>query len=693
MYIVFDTETTGLPQRYNAPITDTNNWPRIVQLAWKVYDKDANEINSQDWIVKPDGFVIPQEAINIHQIDNERANGEGRPLREALLAFEKDIKRSMYLIAHNITFDEKIIGCELYRMGIDNYLYHCVHADTMSRAIINFCALPRRGGGFKFPGLGELYYKLFREGFVDAHNALADVAATAKCFFELQKLDIIGYKDVEEKEVDFSRFVSSFDECEKDGYKPLVNLSLHTFHSILEGAGSIDDYLKLAIEYNQPALAITDISTASGTFEFFQKCNEKGIKPIYGIEFYVNDNIERIKDPKAQSESYKIRLYAKNKKGYQSLNKLLYMANTDGYYNVGRIMLKWLYEHGESLIITTTGLEGKIGTLLQSGKVKDAEKHVLDFERKFGKKNIYLDIQLSHDAQQNAYNKFIINAANKYQLKILLSNNIYFATPEDRELQDVVTALKQKGSTLERAFLKDNEGLHFFSSEDYYKANTALGYNYPKEFIDICLKNTLEIAERCNFEFELGVEKFPKYEPTQDIIDYFKTSNTEEIIYKLAFAKLKQKLKFVKDRGIMEVDDEVRKKYHDQLTFELGVIKDKNMLDYFLVNWEIIRYYRSKGHDIGPARGCFLPDSKVKIKDGNLKPIQDIEIGDLVIDAFGDIRKVLDVLEYEIEEDIIELEFDDGRKIECTLDHEILTENRGWVQAKDLTEEDEVVEV
>ena len=112
-----------------------------------------------------------------------------------------------------------------------------------------------------------------------------------------------------------------------------------------------------------------------------------------------------------------------------------------------------------------------------------------------------------------------------------------------------------------------------------------------------------------------------------------------------------------------------------------------------MVNWEIIRFCKENDITTGPGRGCFYPGSRVKMADGMYAPIETIEIGDKIIDAFGDIKTVVNTLEYDIDEDTIELEFEDGRKIRCTLDHEILTKNRGWVQAKDLVEEDDVSEI
>ena len=138
---------------------------------------------------------------------------------------------------------------------------------------------------------------------------------------------------------------------------------------------------------------------------------------------------------------------------------------------------------------------------------------------------------------------------------------------------------------------------------------------------------------------------------------------------------------------------EKEREYYERLQYELDVIEDKKALDYFLVYWELIRDYKSKGHTIGPGRGCFYPGSRVMMSDGMFAPIETVEVGDEVFDAYGDIRKVINTLEYDIEEDTIELEFENGIRIKCTLDHEILTDNRGWVQAKDLTEEDEVSEI
>src|ERR1017187_5448730 len=115
MYLFFDTETTGLPKNWKASVTDLNNWPRLVQLAWLYYDKDGNKISGNNCVIEPDGFTIPTEASRINGISNARALQEGIALQLVLNELQVLITQSSYLVAHNMSFDEKIIGAEFLR--------------------------------------------------------------------------------------------------------------------------------------------------------------------------------------------------------------------------------------------------------------------------------------------------------------------------------------------------------------------------------------------------------------------------------------------------------------------------------------------------------------------------------------------------------------------------------------------------
>jgi len=189
MYLFFDTETTGLPKNWKASVTDLNNWPRLVQLAWLYYDKDGNKISGNNCVIEPDGFTIPTEASRIHGISNARALQEGIALQLVLNELQVLITQSSYLVAHNMSFDEKIIGAEFLRKNMLNSITTKDRICTMEKST-NYCKL-NGPYGYKWPKLSELHYKLFGKGFDEAHNAAVDINATAKCFWEMKKLGLL----------------------------------------------------------------------------------------------------------------------------------------------------------------------------------------------------------------------------------------------------------------------------------------------------------------------------------------------------------------------------------------------------------------------------------------------------------------------------------------------------------------------
>jgi DNA polymerase III epsilon subunit-like protein len=190
MYLFFDTETTGIPKNYKAPATDLKNWPRLVQIAWLVADEAGNEITSAEYIVKPNGFTIPAAASKIHGITTAIAMQNGVAITGILDLMVKDIAAASVLIAHNIAFDEKIVGAELLRAGYPNHMEARPRKCTMQSAT-NYCRIAGPYG-YKWPTLQALYKTLFREEFAGAHRALTDVRACAKCYFELKRLKVMA---------------------------------------------------------------------------------------------------------------------------------------------------------------------------------------------------------------------------------------------------------------------------------------------------------------------------------------------------------------------------------------------------------------------------------------------------------------------------------------------------------------------
>ena len=189
MYLFFDIETTGLPKVRNASIKNLNNWPRMVQLAWLRYDENQNLIDEVSYIIKPEGFTIPSDSTKVHGITTKKALKSGVHLETVLQEFSEVISKSEIIIAHNMDFDEKTVDAEFLRSGVKSVLFDKQRICTMEKTT-ELCQITGPYG-HKWPRLSELYYHLFKKDFRDAHDAIVDVEACMKCFFELIRVGFI----------------------------------------------------------------------------------------------------------------------------------------------------------------------------------------------------------------------------------------------------------------------------------------------------------------------------------------------------------------------------------------------------------------------------------------------------------------------------------------------------------------------
>ena len=164
MYLIFDTETTGLPKRWKAPLTDTENWPRCVQIAWQIHDIKGTIIAHEDYLIQPKDFTIPFDSEKVHGISTALAKDKGIPLKQVLDNFQKAINQVEFLVGHNISFDRNIMGAEYLREGLKDALEGKAVIDTCTEETAFLCKLAGgRGGKFKLPTLSELYYNLFKQ--------------------------------------------------------------------------------------------------------------------------------------------------------------------------------------------------------------------------------------------------------------------------------------------------------------------------------------------------------------------------------------------------------------------------------------------------------------------------------------------------------------------------------------------------
>ena len=189
MELFFDTETTGIPRNYNAPVSDTDNWPRLVQLGFILVNQKEILIE-QEYIVKPSGFDIPVEASNVHGITTEQARMTGIPVQEVLEDFKHYISISDAVVGHNISYDIGVVGAEFFRLWKTN-LFEGVRTICTMKSSVAFCKLPG-GKPYKWPKLHELYRKLFDKDMGAAHTALQDIQNTVVCYHALVERGIIA---------------------------------------------------------------------------------------------------------------------------------------------------------------------------------------------------------------------------------------------------------------------------------------------------------------------------------------------------------------------------------------------------------------------------------------------------------------------------------------------------------------------
>lgn len=516
MYLIFDCETTGFPKNWNSPITDFENWPRVVQLAWQIHDVAGKLLEVKNFIIKPEGYSIPYNSQEIHGISTERANSDGVSLDKVLDEFVIDLKNVSFLIGHNVSFDNNVLGCEFLRKNRENVLAKIQSIDTKELST-DFCQITGgRGGKFKWPKLSELYFKLFDENFSEAHNASADVEATARCFLELIRIKVIPSKIVGMLENDFLNFQNSnpntfqliglniqpykeintdsnqqkveeaLDENilinENDSSKDIINssdlvfghLHLHSQYSVLQATANIQSIVDKAADYKMSAVSITDHTNMFGAFKFINTVlnhpindslplDNLKLKPILGCELNVcsSHTDKSVKDNGAQ-----IPFLAKNKIGYHNLSKLSSLGFINGFYYVPRVDKELILKYSNGLIALTGSLYGEIPNLILNIGEEQAEEEFKWWVENF-KDDFYVELNRHGLDKENHVNSVLLRFAEKYNVKIVASNNVYYLDKEDSNSHDILLCVKD-GEQQSTKIGKGRGLRHGFENNEYY---------------------------------------------------------------------------------------------------------------------------------------------------------------------------------------------------------------------------------
>ena len=651
MYLIFDTETTGLPKKWGAPISDTDNWPRAVQIAWQLHDEMGKLIEHQDYLIRPEGFNIPYDAERIHGISTELAEQSGISLLDVLKKFNSALSKATYIVGQNLGFDINIMGCEFYRLGINSPMSAMPILDTCTEVTAAMLKLPGgKGGRFKLPTLTELHEYLFNEPFAEAHNATADVEATTRCFFELlkrkafvkeeldvtedyyekfnqnnpQSINLIGLKHINLKEAsaairtkinqDVPKEISTKEKSEKNktlADADFVHLHNHTQFSVLQSTISVKDLVSAAAKNKMPAVAITDIGNMMGVFHFVRDIlnhnkqakaknivalengepeSETIIKPIVGCEFYVCDNHL---DKTRKDNGYQIVLLAKNKNGYHNLCKLSSIAYTDGFYYVPRVDRNLIEKYKNDIIVLSGSLNGEVPNKILNIGENQAEEALLWWKNHF-QDDFYIELMRHNQEDENRVNETLVKLAHKHEVKIVATNNTFYIDQQDANAHDILLCVQ--GGEKQGTPIGRGRGYRFgLPNQEYYFKSTAqikkLFADLPEAIITISeVVNKIEI-------YDLAREVLlPIFEIPTQFID-LKDSDDGGKRGENSFLK---HLTFI---GAQKRYTEITTEIQERIDFELLTISNSGYPGYFLIVQDFIAEARKMGVSVGPGRG------------------------------------------------------------------------------------------
>ena len=605
MFLTFDTETTGLPKNFRAPVSDSDNWPRLVQLAWQLNDSNGKLISNNSHIIKPINFSIPFNSEKIHGISTEVAIKKGKEINEVLEEFENDLIKSKYIIGHNINFDINIIGAEHFRKKFKSTIEEKIKIDT-AQISKSYCNLKGGfGGGLKMPKLIEMYECLFKEKFSDAHDASYDVNATAKSFFKLVEVGEYQNDDIKNENINYeepilgnSNFVekekkkkSSFDKNKDNISSEYTHLHNHSQYSVLQATSSIENIINKALKLNMKAVAITDLGNMFGVFKFNKIAQKNNLKPIIGCEFFVSEDRKKRKFTRDNPDKrFNQILIAKDKEGYENLSYLSSLAYTEGLYGqYPRIDKGLIKKYKKNIIALSGNLYGAIPKLILNQGIEAAEEELkwwLDtFEEDF-----YIELNRHGLEEEDHVNEVLIEFSKKYNVKIIAANDVFYINKEDSTAHDILLCIKQgefKSTPIGRGRGKRSG---FKNDEYYFKSQEEM----KNLFSDIpeSINNISEVIDKVEvYELERKVV-LPKYQVPSEFDKGGEITNKQtEYLRKITLDGAKKKYK--------KISDELR----ERIDFEINTIKNTGYPGYFLIVQEITNKAKELGVSVGPGRG------------------------------------------------------------------------------------------
>ncbi len=363
-----------------------------------------------------------------------------------------------------------------------------------------------------------------------------------------------------------------------------VHLHVHTQYSLLDGAIRIDDLLRRAAEFDMQAVTVTDHGTLFGAVEFFVKAKAAGIKPIIGCEIYVAPRTRSDKTPLDNKELSHLILLVKNEEGYRNLCKLATAAQFEGFYYKPRIDKKILKECSQGLIGLTACLHGEIPRRILQGRIEQAEEVAHGYRDIFGENNFFLEVQNNGIEEQERVNQALLDISQRLSIPLVASNDCHYLNKEDVRAHDVLLCI-QTGKTIH-----DKERLKFRTDQLYFKSKAEM-YAAFKDYPG-ALSNTVDIAGRCNIDFDFKTYHFPRFADESEL-------SSDELFTRKVRQGFERRMLRLKEKN-PQIDEAL---YRDRLEYEISVIHDMGFSGYFLIVADFIRYAKENNVPVGPGRG------------------------------------------------------------------------------------------
>lgn len=367
-----------------------------------------------------------------------------------------------------------------------------------------------------------------------------------------------------------------------------VHLHLHSQFSVLDGAIKLKELVSKAKELNQPAVAVTDHGNMHGAIEFFQTATSAGIKPIIGCEVYLTTGSRFVKKLPSQGggNTHHLTLLAENYEGYKNLCRLVTSAYTDGFYFRPRIDHELLAECNAGIICLSGCLSGELAEYSKRGDIEGAREIAKKYQSVFGDR-FYLEVQPHEIPEQQTLNKFASELSTEIGIPTVATNDCHYLTPDDHYAQEVLMCISTgKLVTDEDRIRHEHARLHVKTAEEMLQAMPG--------HTDAVLR-TMEIAERCNVEFDFNTYYMPKF-PTEE------EKSIEDLFVEESKQGLEQRIEEYERRGA-PLSEEERVVFQERLDEEIELILKMGFAGYFLVVSDFIRWAKNNDIPVGPGRG------------------------------------------------------------------------------------------